>query len=297
MLPIFKYIHICLFLSALTAPSAVQPVPLPAPGGHEQTSVQHVPLPVPIDGKTPKQVIDELIEENLLREVGKYKPTPEEKHELSKKLSLSSEDYGASYTNPVVSRMDGSGEYEGRDDFKVNKKDLVIKTFNTDNDRYGWRTSIAAILGEVRALRKVGDLVDFGTNWEDKSVIIMRRKDGLYLTQLGDFLSSKPEVQQKMVEKALLSTCTKAATIAFEHGVWHNDNDLENVLFHKSEEQVGSVVDHMKLVSYPTLIDFGEFYNYFVEPQVVARAKEYQGIFVSPSFISSSVLTLEMPAR
>ncbi|KAJ3752633.1 hypothetical protein EV360DRAFT_88560 [Lentinula raphanica] len=259
MLPILKYVHICLFLSALTAPSAVQPVPLPAPGGHEQTSVQHVPLPVPIDGKTPKQVIEELTTKNLIRKVEDYEPTPEEKHELSKKLSLSSEDYGAAYTKSVVWRMD----------------DLVIKTFYTDDNPFEWETSIEAILGEVQALRKVGDLVDFGMNWKDESVIIMRRKDGLYLSQMKDFLSSKPELRQEMVEKALLSTCTEAATIAFKNGVWHNDNHLKNVLFHKSEEHVG-LVDYMELVSYPTLIDYGEMGNYFVAPEVVARAKEYR---------------------
>ncbi|KAJ3723726.1 hypothetical protein C8R42DRAFT_719636 [Lentinula raphanica] len=265
MLPILKYVHICLFLSALTAPSAVQPVPLPAPGGHEQTSVQHVPLPVPIDGKTPKQVIDELTKKNLLRKIKDYEPTPEEKHELSKKLSLSSEDYGASYANPVVLRMAGSGEYKGRDNLKVNKKDLVIKRFNTDDDPSEWE-SIEAILGEVQALRKVGDLVDFGMNWLNQPVIIMRRKDGVHLSQMESFLTSEPQTQQKMAGEYLSSACTKAATIAFKDGVWHNDQHDRNV-----------VIPEFKSVKDVELVDYGETNNFFVE--TAARDEKYIPIF------------------
>ncbi|KAJ3780530.1 hypothetical protein GGU10DRAFT_337095 [Lentinula aff. detonsa] len=185
----------------------------------------------------------------------RYKYTQEEMEGLSKSLPLSSNDHGLGLQNQTwgqVWRMAGPGKYKGHD-----KVDLIIKSLPATKPA-------AAVLGEVKALKLIGDLVDFGTNAQGQPTIIMKRKEGVQLYETEAYKKASGQKKGEMAKETARLGCSKSAEDAFHKGVWHNDNHMYNILVVEvRDESVKSV----------ELVDYGEGSNYLVHGE--ARNPEY----------------------
>ncbi|KAF8824803.1 hypothetical protein HHX47_DHR7000183 [Lentinula edodes] len=195
-----------------------------------------------------RRFFHDMVEKGFVREINDtYKYTPDEMNALcSQQLSLSSKDYGHYLQEhlPVkVAEMSGLGKYKGYD-----RRNLIIKSFPSDKD--------VSALGEIQALRLMGDLVDFGKDSEGKSIIIMKRQDGSLLEELEAYKTANDEQKRKIREETLKLACSKAASEAVHKGVWHNDNHWGNILI--TDVESGSVKS-VKLIDYG-----GDFNNYLV---------------------------------
>ncbi|KAJ3738115.1 hypothetical protein EV360DRAFT_90812 [Lentinula raphanica] len=242
-LPVSKLIYVFLFLSALVASPAVQHVPLSGYDGHTKAQIY--------------QIIRRLQDGNLLWEERDYKFPPQEKVHLLKPLEeplSEAKDYGTRFGD-MVSLMAGSGEYKGHD-----RANLIIKNFYKSALHDTRR--VAAILGEIHALKLKGDLVDFGMNVEGHPVIIMKRKEGSHLYEMEAFKNAEPEERLRMVRQTLALACGKTASEAVTYGFLHLDVHSANVL---SDSEIKHV----------DLIDYGRIF--FVDSTI--RLKEYQPIF------------------
>ncbi|KAJ3809436.1 hypothetical protein F5876DRAFT_77776 [Lentinula aff. lateritia] len=209
-----------------------------------------------------RRLFHDMVGKGFVREINDtYKYTPEEMNALcSQQLSLSSKDYGPYFQEhlPVkVAEMSGLGKYKGHD-----RRKLIIKSFPSDKD--------VAALGEIQALRLMGDLVDFGKDSEGKPIIILKKQDGSLLGELEAYKTANDEQKRKIREETLDLACSKAASEAVHKGVWHNDNHWGNILI--TDVESGSVKS-VKLIDYG-----GDFNNYLVYGE--GRDLEHESSFV-----------------
>ncbi|KAJ3993814.1 hypothetical protein F5050DRAFT_621259 [Lentinula boryana] len=199
--------------------------------------------------------LDEMQEKGFLEPINdSYQYTQAEMEGLSRSLLLSSNDHGLCLQDQTwgqVWRMAGPGKYKGH-----NKVDLIIKSLPAEKP--------AAVLGEVKALGLIGDLVDFGTNSQGQHTIIMKRKAGVQLYEAEAYKKASTQKKSEMAKQTARLGCLKSAEGVFHKGVWHNDNHMYNILVVEiKDESVKSV----------ELVDYGEGQNYLVHGE--ARKSEY----------------------
>jgi len=97
---------------------------------------------------------------------------------------------------------------------------------------------------EVKALHIIGDLIDSGKlkiGDKEVPVIVMKKHPGKLLAQTDEYRRASSDERKKMREHLMELTCDEVARLATTKYLFHEDNNLNNVLVTFKDKSIDSV--------------------------------------------------------